>query len=117
MANKYVLRFLLCGLTAAAVSGCATAGVNNRGMMPTYAYTNVEPEWIRNGEPIEFEGERWYPQDGIESLTDSEVMQVSEYRDIKVFVDKIDVRPYERLYTKFGVNKFRYFEKKSPGQS
>ncbi len=96
--------------------GCAAGGINNRGMMPTYAFTNVEPEWIRNGEPIEFEGHKWYPKDGIDSLTDAEVLQIGEYRGVKFFIDKIDVRPYDRLYTKFGVNKYRYFEKIPPGR-
>ena len=110
---------ILCGVSvlSAALAGCGATGVNNRGMMPTYEFTNLEAEWIRNGEPIAFEGEMWYPQDGIESLTDSEVLQVGEYRELKVFVDKIDVRPFERLYTKFGVNKYRYFEKASPDPS
>ena len=71
-----------------------------------------EAEWIRNGEPVEFEGERWYPQDGIENLLDSEVYQVGEYRSVPVFVEMTDVKPYDRLYTKFSKNKFRFFEKK-----
>jgi hypothetical protein len=71
-----------------------------------------ESEWIRNGEPIEFEGKAWHPQDGIESLQDSEVLLMGTYRDVRFFIDKLDVRPYDRLYTKFDTNKFRYFELK-----
>lgn len=96
------------------LTGCVANGPVNRGNMPTYPFANVEPEWIRNGEPVEFENELWYPQDGIESLTDSEVLLITEYRQMKVFIDKIDVRPYDRLYTKFGVNKYRYYEKDKP---
>ncbi len=71
-----------------------------------------EAQWIRNGEPIEFEGETWYPKDGIETLLDSEVFLIAKYRQVEIFIDKIDVRPYNRLYTKFDRNKYRYFEKK-----
>lgn len=113
MENQSVLKSFIFLIVCIVCIGCATTGIQNRGMMPTYEYTNLEADWIRNGEPIDFEGELWYPQDGIEGLTDSEVLVVGEYRELKVFVDKVDVRPYERLYTKFGVNKYRYFEKQS----
>ena len=73
--------------------------------------TTLEAEWIRNGEPVEFEGEKWYPADALENLLDSEVYLIGEYRDVSLFVDMTDVRPYERLYTRFGRNKYRFFEK------
>ena len=72
----------------------------------------TEAEWIRNGQPIEFEGELWFPADAIENLLDSEVYLVGEYRGVQIFVEFADVRPYNRLYTKFAKNKFRFFEKK-----
>ncbi len=96
-----------------ALSGCSSNGVGNRGNVPSYAFGNMEAEWIRNGEPVEFEGQMWYPADGIESLTDMEVYPISEYRGVKIFVDKTDVRPFDRVYTKFGVNKYRYFKPRS----
>ena len=71
----------------------------------------MEAEWIRNGEPIEFEDELWYPADSIEIFLDSEVSLIGEYQGVQFFIDKVDVRPFERLYTKFGRNKFRFFEK------
>ena len=80
--------------------------------MQTYPVQSTEPVWIRNGEPIEFEGELWYPMDGVETLLDAEVYILGEYRGVQFFVDKVDVRPYDRLYTKFGKNAFRYFEKR-----
>ena len=91
--------------------GCQSAG-GNVGHLQSYPMKATEAEWIRNGEPIEFEDESWYPADDIESFLDSEVSLVGEYQDIQFFIDKIDVRPYERLYTKFGRNKFRFFEKR-----
>ena len=92
--------------------GCfsATKESGNTGQVQSYPVPTDEPEWIRNGEPIEFEGETWYPVDGIENFLDSEVDLVGEYRNVQYFVDKIDVKPYDRLYTKFGKNKFRIFE-------
>jgi len=91
-------------------TGCQTPQ-GNAGRIHGYPYPSSEANWIRNGEPIEFEGKLWYPADGIETLLDPEVHIVSEYRGVQVFVDKVDVRPYNRLYTKFGTNKFRYFKK------
>ena len=72
-----------------------------------------EAVWIRNGEPIEFEKILWYPTDIVENLLDDEVYLVEEYRGVQFFLDKTDVRPYERIYTKFGKHKFRVFEQKT----
>lgn len=91
--------------------GCGNT-TGNVGRMQNYAIANVEAAWIRKGEPIEFEKNQWYPADDIESLTDIEMYLLGEYRGVQFFVEKMDVRPYNRLYTKFGRNKFRFFEKK-----
>ena len=80
-------------------AGCASPGAKGSNWISASAA--VEPEWIRNGEPVEFEGEFWYPADSVENLLNSEVYQVGEYRGIQVFVDYTDVKPYDRLYTKF----------------
>ena len=108
-------KIFLCGALLIAgfyFSGCAK-GRGNVGQVQSFTSGSVEPSWIRNGEPIEFEGEWWYPQDGIEGLMDSEVYLLGEYRQVQYFADKIDVRPYDRIYTKFGNNKFRYYSKRS----
>jgi len=70
-----------------------------------------EAEWIRNGEPIEFEGGLWFPNDNIENFLNTEVYQVGEFKELPVYVEAIDVRPFERLYTKFNRNQYRSFEK------
>lgn len=93
------------------LTGCINTQ-GNVGNVQSYLIPAVEAPWIRNGEPIEYEGELWYPADGTESLQDSEVFLIGEQRGIQFFVDKLDVRPYNRLYTKFGRNKFRYFKKR-----
>ena len=99
---------LLLFLTA----GCQSTG-GNVGHVQSYPMTAIEAEWIRNGEPIEFEEELWYPADDIEGFVDSEMSPIGEYQGVQVFIDKVDVRPYKRLYTKFSRNKFRFFEKRT----
>ncbi|HBO97579.1 MAG TPA: hypothetical protein DE315_00600 [Candidatus Omnitrophica bacterium] len=92
------------------LAGCVTR-TGNVGNLQSFSAPALEAKWIRDGEPIEFEEALWYPADGIEGLMDSEVYHVGEYKGTQVFIDKLDVRPYERLYTKYGKNQFRYFEK------
>ncbi|MFH0753250.1 MAG: hypothetical protein V2A70_01645 [Candidatus Omnitrophota bacterium] len=70
-----------------------------------------EPVWIRNGEPIIFEGEKWFPTDEVESILDTEVYQAGMYRDVMFYLEKTDVRPFERAYTRFAKNRYRAFEK------
>ena len=94
------------------LSGCQTSSSQgNIGNVQSYAIPTVEAEWIRNGQPIVFTGELWYPADDVESLLDVEVTPLGEYKGVQFFIEKTDVRPYDRLYTKLGRNKFRYFEK------
>ena len=90
--------------------GCFSSNIPNGGQLDIYPTPNQEAEWIRSGEPIEFDRKLWYPQDGIENLLDSEVYLLGEYRGVQFFVEKIDVKPYDRLYTKFSSNRFRYFQ-------
>ena len=87
---------------------------NGRKAQGPYFFQDVEPDWIRDGEPIEFAGERWYPQDDVETLTDSEMLLIGEYRGVEFFIEKIDIKPYNRLYTKFDEYRFRLFEKREP---
>ncbi len=68
-----------------------------------YSFPEVEARWIRLGQPIEFETEQWYPQDSIDIFLDKEVYLIGNYNGIEVFAEQADVRPYNRIYTKFGV--------------
>jgi len=90
--------------------GCGSTK-GNVGMFPVYKIPETEAEWIRNGEALIFEEQSWLPKDRIDILLDSEVYLVGEYRDVQVFVAKTDVRPFNRLYTKFGKNQFRVFKR------
>lgn len=94
-----------------AIAGCQSSSSGNAGQMQSYSFSNTEPDWIKVGEPIVFEKEQWFPKDNIEILTDGEMIMSGEYRGAQYFIEKQDVRPYQRLYTKFGRNQFRVFEK------
>lgn len=94
------------------LGGCGSSGESAANVM-LYKVVSPEPEWIRNGEPVEFESDLWYPLDTVDVLLDSEVVPVGTYRDVEIFTQRLDVRPYSRVYTKFGKNKFRVFESKS----
>jgi len=115
MSNKFQLinKFLVCALFLVIFgTGCKTTQ-NDFGKKKSFPAGLQEAEWIRNGDPIKFENELWYPVDGVESFLDSEMRFAGEYQGIPFFTDKVDIRPYERLYTKFDRNKFRFFKKRS----
>ena len=95
-------------LMSLALTGCVSS-TGNVGNMPKYGVPVAEAEWIREGEPLEYDGQKWYPRDDIDVLTDAEVVLAGEYRGVQFFTSRVDVRPYSRLYTKFGRNKFRIF--------
>lgn len=92
-------------------AGCAGLTSQTKLNPTSFDYLETEPKWIQDGEPIEFEGELWYPTDEIEILLDSEVYLMGEYKGTQYFIEKVDVRPYTRLFTKFGHNKFRIFSR------
>lgn len=102
------LLFMLTGF----FSGCASMTADNSGQVQSYPAPVIEAGWIRDGEPIIYDGTKWYPANDYEVLQDSEVYQITEYKGVQVFVEKIAVKPYDRLYTKFDKNKFRYFERR-----
>lgn len=105
---------LVCHLSLIMVLiGCSHVPINNEGQLQSYPVPEVEAGWIRDGQPIVYDGIKWYAVNDVEVLMDSEVYQIGEYKGVQMFVDKVDTKPYHRLYTKFGKNKFRYFEPKN----
>ena len=101
---------LLFGLVLFA-AGCINTSSGNSGQLQSYPAPVVEAGWIRSGEPIIYDGHKWFPVRDIEVLQDSDVYQIGEYKRVQIFVDKVDIKPYRRIYTKFAKNKFRYFER------
>ncbi|MBF0569965.1 MAG: hypothetical protein HQL18_04250, partial [Candidatus Omnitrophica bacterium] len=75
--KKFLLVLLVCAAFGAV--GCQMAQEREDQAQATSAPLS-EPEWLRNGEPIEFEGELWYPTDEVERLLDLEVFQAAEAR-------------------------------------
>lgn len=113
MNNKRKLLGLgLCFIVTGFWGGCTTVNSGNNGQLQSYPAPVIEAAWIRNGQPIEFDSGKWYPVNDFEVLQDSDVFQVAEYKGVQVFVEKIATKPYERIYTKFDKNKFRYFERR-----
>ncbi|MEI6437462.1 MAG: hypothetical protein WCO69_01780 [Candidatus Omnitrophota bacterium] len=70
----------------------------------------VEAEWIRNGQPMEFDDLTWYPTDDVERLLDNEMYKIGQYKDVPVFIERIEVKPYARVYTRFEKGRYRAFE-------
>ena len=102
------LKFIAVLFLTVFLAGCNTAQTKTE-QAPV---VGLEASWIRNGDPMVFEGTSWYPQDDIEILFDNELYLLGEFQGVEFFVEKMDVRPYNRLYTKFGKNRYRSFEKK-----
>ena len=90
------------------LTGCVCSGVKPSEMYPA---PQIEADWIRNAEPIEFENQLWFPVDDVENLLDQEMLLMGEYRNVKFFVEKEDIKPHARIYTKFGKHKYRVFER------
>jgi hypothetical protein len=111
MKNKGRLGLCLMFILAGSLGGCASMNAGNDGQVQSYPAPVIEAGWVRNGEPIEYDGYKWYPANDYEVLKDPEVFQIGEYKGVQIFVEKIAVKPYERIYTKFDKNKFRYFER------
>jgi len=101
------LLFILTGFWG----GCVPMNSGNNGQVQSYPAPVIEAGWIRDGQPVEYDGSKWFPVNDYEVLQDSEVFQISEYKGVQVFVEKIATKPYDRIYTKFDKNKFRYFKR------
>ena len=83
-------------------AGCSTPA-------PVEKLPFSEPAWVREGEPIILENKSWYPLDVIENFTDDEVVRVGEYKSEPIYVERRDVKPYDRLYMKIDSLTFRAF--------
>lgn len=102
--KKFMLILMCCVLF-----GCSQT-TYNAGTAGKFSIPSVEALWIQEGRPIEFDGKLWYPQDLFDVLVDSELYFKGEYQEVPFFVEKIDVQPYNKIYTKFGRNKFRIYK-------
>jgi hypothetical protein len=103
--------YVLVMVGALGFAGCSSGNAGNKGQLQSYPAPVIEAGWIRNGEPVVLQGQQWFPVRDVETLMDSDVYQIGEYKGVQIFVDKLDIKPYERIYTKFAKNKYRYFER------
>ena len=103
------IRFLIAAIGVFTCCSCSHLNSGNDGLLQSYPVPVIEAAWIRNGEPVVLEGEQWFPARDVENLMDSEVYQIGEYKKVQIFIDKIDIKPYQRVYTKFAKGKYRYF--------
>lgn len=97
----FCMIFVLCSIV-----GCVADRGRYRSDFPF-----KEAMWIRDGKPLLFENEKWYPTDNVENLLDREMAYMGEYEGIPFYIEKRDVRPFDRLYTKFDYYKYRIFLK------
>jgi hypothetical protein len=110
--SKFLKIYFCLFMGSIGLTSCVHRSTNNEGQLQSYPVPAVEAQWIREGQPIIINNDKFYPVNDVEILLDSEVYQVSEYKGVQIFVEKIDTKPYNRVYTKFGKNKFRFFEKR-----
>ncbi len=108
--NIFYKKFMtiVIGCSFSLLTGCVSH-TSNGGQLTMYRTPSMEAAWIRNGDPILFDGTLWYPTDNVENIQDAEVYLMGEYQEVQFFIEKTDVKPYDRLYTKFGENQFRSF--------
>ena len=71
-----------------------------------------EAPWVREGMPIMFQEYAWYPTEDIETLLDSEMEYQGEYNQVPFYIEKRQIKPFSRIYTKFGNHRYRIFKKK-----
>ena len=78
---KIGLMFILIGF----LGGCAAMNSGNDGQVQSYPTPVIEAQWIRNGDPIEYDGYKWYPGNDYEVLQDSEVLQMTRQLVAMIF--------------------------------
>ncbi|MFH1202472.1 MAG: hypothetical protein V1674_06255 [Candidatus Omnitrophota bacterium] len=71
-----------------------------------------EDSWIREGEPLIFENKPWHPTEDIEILLDSEMDLMGVYKNVPFYVEKRQIKPFDRIYSKFGNHRYRMFKQK-----
>jgi hypothetical protein len=92
------------------LSGCTSTSGGNYGR----DYALREADWIKEGKPIIFDSRTWNPTEYIENHLDSEMDYVGEFQKVPFYVERRQIKPYNRIYTKFDYHKYRLFlEKKN----
>jgi len=71
-----------------------------------------ESAWIKEGQPIIFENQSWYPTEDIENLLDSEMDLLGQYNEVPFYIERSQIKPFNRVYTKFGNHQYRLFKQR-----
>lgn len=97
---------------AVALSGCIAGSAGRRNI----DYAIKEAGWIKEGKPIIHDDKSWYATEYIENHLDNEMEYVGEFQSVPFYVERRQIKPYNRIYTKFDYHKYRVFlEKKRQG--
>ncbi len=109
MRKKEILNTML----ALLIFGFAGCAANQSGAL-NKDFTTREAGWVKEGKPIIFESRSWYPTEYIENHVDSEMDYVDQFQNVPFYVERRQIKPFDRIYTKFDYHKYRLFiEKKS----
>ncbi len=104
MKNKGFI-FIALMLCAIIFTGCATGSWSRR----SKDYAIKEADWVREGKPIIYESKSWYPTEYIENHLDKEMEYIGEFQQLPFYVELRQIKPYNRVYTKFNYHKYRLF--------
>lgn len=107
MPKKGLLTTILALLVLGA-AGCATnqSGAFNKD------FSTREAGWVKEGKPIIFGSSSWYPTEYIENHLDAEMEYVDQFQNVPFYVERRQIKPFDRIYTKFDYHKYRLFLEK-----
>jgi hypothetical protein len=94
------------------LAGCAAGYLNK-----PHDYTTKEADWIRNGQPITYDNKKWYPTEYIENHLDVEMEYAGEFQKVPFYVERRQIKPFNRIYTKFDYHKYRLFTERREGSN
>lgn len=77
-------------------------------------YAIKEADWVREGKPVIYENKNWYPSEYIENHLDNEMERIGEFQEVPFYVERRQIKPFNRLYTKFDYHKYRLFIARKP---
>ncbi|MEW6008659.1 MAG: hypothetical protein AB1629_03400 [Candidatus Omnitrophota bacterium] len=95
---------------AIVLAGCAGSYAARRNI----DYAIKEAEWIKDGKPLIYDNKSWYATEFIENHLDNEMEYVGEFQNAPFYVERRQIKPYNRIYTKFDYHKYRLFLERKP---
>ncbi len=99
------VKCILVVFLAVVLAGCIAGSGGRRNV----DYAIKEAGWIKDGKPIIHDNRSWYPTEYIENHLDGEMEYVGEFQSVPFYVERRQIKPYNRVYTKFDYHKYRVF--------